>query len=70
MIDRVLDFVLGAVAALGVPAVLVWAFLVATDQPDVIFSYSSKQCVRVINPDGSDGSCASLPKKYNLIWGE
>ncbi len=70
MIDRVIDFVLGAVAALGVPAVLVWAFLVATDQPDVIFSYSSKQCVRVINPDGSDGSCDSLPKKFNFVWGE
>lgn len=70
MIDRVLDFVLGAVAALGVPAVLVWAFIVATDQPDVIFSYSSKQCVRVINADGSAGSCDHLPSKYNFIWGE
>lgn len=70
MIDRVLDVVLGAVAALGVPAVLVWAFMVATDQPDVVFSYSSKQCVRVINPDGSDGSCDHLPSKFNFIWGE
>lgn len=70
MIDRILDFFLGAVAAVGIPAVLVWAFIVATDQPDVIFSYSSKKCVRVINPDGSDGSCNSLPAKFNFIWGE
>lgn len=70
MIDRVLDYILGAVAALGVPAVLVWAFLVATDQPDVIFSYSSKKCVRVINADGTAGSCDSLPTKFNFIWGK
>lgn len=70
MTDHILDFVLGAVAALGVPAVLVWAFIVATDQPDVIFSYSSKKCVRVINADGTAGSCNNLPAKFNFIWGE
>lgn len=70
MIDRVLDFVLGAFAVLGIPAVLIWAFIVATDTPDVIFSYSSKQCVRVINADGTAGSCDSLPAKFNFIWGE
>lgn len=70
MIDRLLDFLLGVFAVLGIPAVLVWAFIVATDQPDVIFSYSSKKCVRVINADGTNGSCDSLPAKFNFIWGE
>lgn len=70
MIDRVIDFVLGAVAALGIPAVLIWAFIVATDTPDVVFSYSSKQCVKVIYPDGTNGSCNNLPSKFNFIWGE
>lgn len=68
--NTVINFVLSAVAALGFPAVIVWMFIQATDTPDVIFSYSSKQCVRVDYPDGSHGDCSKLPKKFNHIWGE
>lgn len=68
--NTVINFVLSAVAVLGFPAVIVWMFIQATDTPDVIFSYSSKQCVRVDYPDGSHGDCSKLPKKFNFIWGE
>lgn len=67
--NTVINFVLSAVAVLGFPAVIVWMFIQATDTPDVIFSYSSKQCVRVDYPDGSHGDCSKLPKKFNFIWG-
>ena len=67
--NTVLNFVLSTVAVLGFPAVVVWMFIQATDTPDVIFSYSSKQCVRVDYPDGTHGDCSKLPKKFNFIWG-
>lgn len=66
----IINFVLSTVAVLGFPAVIVWMFIQATDTPDVIFSYSSKQCVRVDYPDGSHGDCSKLPEKFNHIWGE
>lgn len=34
-----------------------------------VFSYSSKECVRVDYPDGTHGDCSKLPKKFNFIWG-
>ena len=77
--NAIINFVLSTVAVLGFPAVMkhggfpaviVWMFIQATDTPDVIFSYSSKQCVRVDYPDGSHGDCSKLPEKFNHIWGE
>lgn len=68
--NTVINFILSTVAVLGFPAVIVWMFVQATDTPDVIFSYSSKQCVRVDYPDGTHGDCSKLPKKFNHIWGE
>ena len=68
--NTIINFVLSTVAVLGFPAVIVWMFIVATDTPDVIFSYSSKQCVRVDYPDGTHGDCSKLPEKFNHIWGE
>lgn len=70
MIKKISDIFLTLFALLATPAVLIWAFIQATDMPDVIFSYSTKQCVKVINADGSEGSCDKLPNKYNHIWGK
>ena len=67
--NTVINFVLSTVAVLGFPAVIVWMFIQATDTPDVIFSYSSKECVRVDYPDGTHGDCSKLPKKFNFVWG-
>jgi hypothetical protein len=68
--NTIINFLLSTVAVLGFPAVIVWMFIQATDTPDVIFSYSSKQCVRVDYPDGTHGDCSKLPEKFNHIWGE
>jgi len=49
-------------------------FTVALDsflgQPEVIFSYSTKECVKVINADGTLGDCSKLPDNYIFTWGE
>ena len=49
-------------------------FTIALDsflgQSEVIFSYSTKKCVKVINANGSLGDCSKLPKNYVFIWGE
>lgn len=54
--------------------VAVILFTVALDsflgQPEVIFSYTSKECVKVINADGTLGDCSNLPENYVFTWGE
>lgn len=49
-------------------------FTIALDsflgQPEVMFSYSTKECVKVINADGSVGDCSKLPENYIFTWGE
>ena len=54
--------------------VAVILFTVALDsflgQPEVIFSYTTKECVKVINADGSLGDCSKLPENYVFTWGE
>lgn len=54
--------------------VAVILFTVALDsflgQHEVIFSYTTKQCVKVIYADGSVGDCSKLPENYIFTWGE
>lgn len=49
-------------------------FTIALDsflgQSEVIFSYTTKKCVKVINADGSVGDCSKLPDNYIFTWGE
>ena len=49
-------------------------FTIALDsflgQSEVIFSYTTKKCVKVINADGSLGDCSKLPENYFFTWGE
>lgn len=49
-------------------------FTIALDsflgQPEVIFSYTTKKCVKVINADGTSGECSKLPENYVFTWGE
>lgn len=41
-----------------------------TDRPEVIKSWSTKECIKVINTDGTKGDCNNIPERYDLIWGE
>lgn len=68
--DRTVAFFTTVVAIFAITAFMVYAFLEFTGTPDVIFSYSTKQCVKVINADGTDGDCNNLPERYTHIWGK
>jgi hypothetical protein len=44
-------------------------FLEALSLPDVWFSYSTDECVRVINyVEGENYSCENMPSKFNHVW--
>lgn len=48
---------------------IVYTVLDAASMPDVWFSYSTDECVKVINYDKSDKySCENLPTKFNHVW--
>jgi len=41
--------------------------IITTNIPDVLMSQDHK-CIRVINTDGSAGSCKELPDRYNTVF--
>lgn len=52
-------------------AVVIYLFLVMMSIPDVWFSYSTDECVKVINYVETDNySCENLPTKFNHVWVE
>lgn len=59
-----------ALSAVGVLVMMIATFADAMNTPEVIFSWSTKKCVRVQFMDGSVGSCDHLPEKYDHIWGK
>ena len=66
--DKVEAVVAGLVGAivLGVAVNYVDSVL---DQPDVHFSNSTGECVKVLNyAEGDLYSCDDLPKRYNHVW--
>lgn len=64
------NLVLAILSVIFFAAVMYWMIVQVTDVPDVIFSYSSKECVRVDYPDGTHGDCSRLPKRFNHVWGQ
>lgn len=67
--EIILDWAIGILCMAALAGILVLAVWQASGQPDVIFSYSTKQCVKVEFADGSLGDCSKLPEKYNHVWG-
>ena len=46
-----------------------WIVLDAAEMPDVWFSYSTDECVKVINYDERfNYTCENYPSKYNHVW--
>lgn len=40
----------------------------AINTPVVHFSWSTKECVRVLGPEGHPYSCENLPDSYERVW--
>ena len=65
------NILVNSVVFLALSAGVLYAFNYAITLPDVKFSYSSDQCVEVINYNSEDKySCENLPTKFNHIWVE
>lgn len=62
------------VAPLAFAVLLLWGlagvFADYLDRPEVHISYLTRECVRVVNADGSPGSCEALPDRYERVWVE
>ena len=66
--DKVEAIVAGLVGAI-VLVVAVNYLESVLDQPDVHFSNSTGECVKVLNYAENDlYSCDNLPKRYNHVW--
>lgn len=61
-------------APLAFAVLLLWglagAFADYLDRPEVHVSHLTQECVRVVNADGSPGSCGALPDRYARVWVE
>lgn len=52
-----------------IAAAIAYAFFNAMMLPDVWFSYSTGDCVKVLNyADGDAYSCENMPEKFNHVW--
>jgi len=49
-------------------AFYLYGLMAFSDMPDVHVSYSTKECVAVINYGDTEYTCDNYPKKYNHIW--
>ena len=64
-VEAVVAALVGAIV-LGVAVNYVDSVL---DQPDVHFSNSTGECVKVLNyAEGDLYSCDDMPKRYNHVW--
>jgi hypothetical protein len=65
MKDKILVTLMVAVSLF----VLMFVFAKAASIPDVHVSYSTDECVKVINyVEGENYSCENLPSKFNHVW--
>ena len=50
--------------------IVIYLILRALDTPEVEFSWSTKQCVKVVYMDGKTTNCDVLPDRYDIVWGK
>ena len=63
------NILVNSIAFLAIGAGAAYALNFALSIPDVKFSYSTDECVEVINyTDADKYSCENLPTKFNHIW--
>lgn len=47
---------------------VIYLILRALDTPEVEFSWSSKECKRVVYMNGTTTDCEVLPERYDVVW--
>ena len=63
-----MQIVLAIGAVMFVIAIFSTALSTALNTPEVEYSWSTKQCVRVVYMDGRTTDCKVLPRKYDKVW--
>jgi hypothetical protein len=58
---------------IGSLCLLVWGIVIylilrTLDTPEVEYSWSTKQCVRVVYMDGKTTNCDVLPNRFDKVW--
>lgn len=48
--------------------IVIYLILRALDTPEVEYSWSTKQCVRVVYMDGKTTNCDVLPDRFDKVW--
>jgi len=64
-----IKFALGTVSVIAGSTLLAYGLITAAEMPDVHVSYSSGQCVEVVNY-GTDYTCDNLPTRFHHMWVE
>ena len=67
---RATEFVTASLGALAIGTMFVFAFDTAAKLPDVHFSYSTDECVKVVNYTDTEYSCENLPDRFYHVWAE
>lgn len=70
MINSVVKGIVFGSLFLLIWGIVIYLILRALDTPEVEFSWSTKQCVRVVYMDGKTTNCDILPDRYDIVWGK
>ena len=70
MINSVVKGIVFGSLFLLIWGIVIYLLLRALDTPEVEFSWSTKQCVRVVYMDGKTTNCDVLPDRYDIVWGK
>lgn len=68
MINSVLKGILIGSLCLLVWGIVIYLILRALDTPEVEYSWSTKQCVRVVYMNGKTANCDVLPDRFDKVW--
>lgn len=70
MINSVVKGIIFGSLFLLIWGIVIYLILRALDTPEVEFSWSTKQCVRVVYMNGKTTNCDVLPERYDIVWGK
>lgn len=70
MINSVVKGIIFGSLFLLIWGIVIYLILRALNTPEVEFSWSTKECKRVVYMDGKITNCDVLPNRYDIVWGK
>lgn len=66
---KVMSNILFLLASSSLVVAVLYALVLNLNNPEVVFSYETSKCIKVINNSKNDFySCDNLPDKYEHVW--